>query len=141
MEQVNCLGGAITSIGAALSCFTSIATVLEQPVLVSVIVKTYVPGWFTIGLKVLLPETIFPGFAVQPNVVPACSGFPYKVTVDMLQFKVSGYGSKSKVGLSSDVVTGILALWVHPVLGSVTVSVYIPAASIVALNVFETEII
>ena len=73
--------------GGLMKHSTSAEAELEQPLVVFVTVRMYVPQSFTVGVRVVAPDTIFPSVVVQRYVKlgPCEEPFPLSVVCVLVQ--------------------------------------------------------
>lgn len=124
--------------GAAVLEFTSTCEVAVHPFAGSVQVSVYVPAALTVGVAVVPPEVI-PG-PPQLNVAPLVEEDPFNVALAVEQFIVCAVPAFA-FGAVVFEFTIACAVAVHPFEGSVTVTVYVPAAFTVGVAVFPPDVI
>ena len=125
--QVNSIVEPALQFGIAISSVTTTSHVLVQPLLGSVTVSVYVPGALTVGVALAPPLSIVPSDVAQLNVAPLVVELPAKVTVVVVHVSSIGEPALQFGGVISSVTTTSHVL-VQPLLGSVTVNVYVPGA-------------
>ena len=108
-------GGSNCKVGGAMFCATVTGSVVVQPFTVFSIVKVYWPGWFTVGLRVLAPDTIFPLLVVHWKVgaVPRLLPVAFNGTVGRTQDNRAGGGILATGGVIFCVMT-TLSVCVQP---------------------------
>lgn len=124
--------------GTPVAAFTATCAVAEHPFAGSVTVNVYVPAAFTVGVALLPPE-IIPGpfqlYVALPFVDEPFSVAEVEEQVSVCDVPASAFGAEVFE------LTTTCAVAEHPLEGSVTVSVYVPAALTVGVAVFPPEII
>ena len=136
--QFNANGAPAVTFGKAPELVTLTVAVLVHPLAGFVTVTVYTPTAFTVAADVLPPDVI-PGPAqlyVTPAVVELAETFPLVV----VQFNTNGAPAVT-FGKAPELVTLTVAVLVHPLAGLVTVTVYVPTALTVAVEVVPPAII
>jgi hypothetical protein len=110
--------------------------VAVHPFAGSVTVTVYVPTALTLGLAVVEPDTI--PAPVQLNVAPAVDDEPFRTTEDAEQLSVCDAPALAFGAVALE-LTATVDVAVQPFPGSVTVTVYVPAAFTVGAAVVPPD--
>jgi hypothetical protein len=137
--QDNTLSIPALAFGAVLFKVTKTTSVIKHPLAGLVTVTVYVPAAFTSGVAVIAPETMFPPLlAIHEKVAPAVVDEPLKANEVTVQVNILSAPAFA-FGTVLFNVTKTTSVAVHPLIGLVTVNVYVPAAFTVGVAVVLPE--